>query len=55
LNSTGKSVTSLTLHLSAIVACFIFRREICHSAFSDFCNKIGTQETVSPATGGSAY
>jgi hypothetical protein len=33
-------VTSLTPHLSAIVACFDFWREICHPAFSDFCNTI---------------
>ena len=30
----------LTPHLSAIVACFDFWREICHPAFSDFCNTI---------------
>jgi hypothetical protein len=24
------------------VACFVFWREICHPAFSDFCNTIGT-------------
>src|SRR3954451_2036885 len=37
---TGDSVTRLTPHLSAIVACFDFWREICHPAFSDFCNTI---------------
>ena len=36
---------SLTPHLSAIVACFDFWREICHPAFSDFCNTIGTPAT----------
>ena len=35
-----RSVTSLTPHLSAIVACFDFWREICHPAFSDFYNTI---------------
>jgi hypothetical protein len=25
------------------VACFDFWREICHPAFSDFCNTIGTK------------
>src|SRR3954451_24564497 len=39
---TGDSVTRLTPHLSAIVACFDFWREICHPAFSDFCNTICT-------------
>jgi hypothetical protein len=43
INSQATSVTSLTLHLSAIVAGFVFWREICHPAFLDFCNKIGTQ------------
>ena len=37
---TGDFVTSLTPHLSAIVACFDFWRKICHPAFSDFCNTI---------------
>ena len=41
------SVTSLTLRLSAIVACFVFWREICHPAFSDFCNKIRTSRALS--------
>jgi hypothetical protein len=45
INSLATSVTSLTPHLSAIVACFDFWREICHPAFSDFCNTIGTFET----------
>src|ERR1700730_7446968 len=31
---------SLTPHLSAIVACFVFWRGICHPAFSDFFNTI---------------
>jgi hypothetical protein len=42
INSQATSVTGLTPHLSAIVACFVFWREICHPAFSDFCNTIGT-------------
>jgi hypothetical protein len=40
INSLATSVTSLTPHLSAIVACFDFWREIYHPAFSDFCNTI---------------
>jgi hypothetical protein len=40
INSLATSVTSLTPHLSAIVACFDFWRKICHPAFSDFCNTI---------------
>src|SRR3954471_11154021 len=45
INSLATSVTSLTPHLSATVACFIFWREICHPAFSDFCNKICQEAT----------
>jgi hypothetical protein len=40
ISSQATSVTSLRPHLSAIVACFVFWREICHPTFSDFCNKI---------------
>jgi len=29
------------LSISAIVACFVFWWEICHPAFSDFCNTLG--------------
>jgi hypothetical protein len=45
INSLATSVTSLTPHLSAIVACFDFWREISHPAFSDFCNTICQQPT----------
>ena len=40
INSLATSVTSLTPQLSAIVACFDFWWEICHPAFSYFCNTI---------------
>jgi hypothetical protein len=40
INSQATSLTNLTLHQLAIVACFVFWREICYPAFSDFCNKI---------------
>ena len=43
INSLATSVTSLTPHLSPIVACYDLWREICHPAFSDFCNTIGTE------------
>jgi hypothetical protein len=36
-------------HLSAIVACFVLWQEICHPAFSDFCNKIGAEREVTRA------
>jgi hypothetical protein len=36
INSQETSLTNLALHLSAIVACFVFWREICHPALSDF-------------------
>ena len=49
INSLATSVTSLTPHLSAIVACFDFWREICHPAFSDFCNTIGTSRHFAAA------
>ena len=42
INSLATSITSLTPHLSASVACFVFWREICHPEFSDFCNTIGS-------------
>jgi hypothetical protein len=41
INSQATSVTSLTPHLSAIMACFVFWVEICHPAFSDFCSRNG--------------
>jgi hypothetical protein len=44
INSQATSVTSLRADLSAIVACFVLRREICHAAFSDFCNAIDTTQ-----------
>jgi hypothetical protein len=43
INSQATSVTSLGLYQSAIVARFIFWREICHPAFQDFCNTIGQE------------
>jgi hypothetical protein len=46
MNLQVTSVTSLTLHLSAIAACFVFWLEIYHSAFSDFCNKIGQDTKI---------
>jgi hypothetical protein len=39
-----------TPHLSAIVACFDFWREICHPAFSDFCNTICHFRTLAGST-----
>jgi hypothetical protein len=40
VNSQATSVTSLRLHQSAMAACFALRRQICLTAFWDFCNTI---------------
>src|ERR1700730_2235053 len=45
INSQATSVMSLTLHLSAIAACLVFWRGLCHPAFSDFCNRICQEQT----------
>jgi hypothetical protein len=43
INLLATSVTSLTPHLSAIVACFDFLAGNLSPGVSDFCNKIGTE------------
>ena len=49
-SSPGDKLTDfsneLTPHLSAIVACSDFWREICYPAFSDFCNTIDPSRTL---------
>jgi hypothetical protein len=53
-SSPGDKLTGDLANEPAIVACFVFRREICHPAFSDFCNKIGTNakyRRASPTSG----
>ena len=37
------------------MACFVFRRENCHPAFSDFCNTIGTERPLPAQPRRSAY
>ena len=45
---TGDFGSEPDAHLPAIVACFVVWREICHPAFSAFCNKICHKPTLGP-------
>jgi hypothetical protein len=54
MNSQATSVARLRTHRSAIVACFVFLREISRKALWDFCNTIGTKRTWQPSSAMSA-